>query len=464
MTYDMFIIVSLVSILGAVGLLAWMIDSGVSEKFQTVFKYSLFGLMAGIMGLFFMIDDDSDFNYADWKPSQKDNVSKKGGGMNLGGGPGGGGKMVLEDNGAGEAVELEIAESGAGGSGMPSLGEDELLEEMEEEAPPPEEELIVADSDCAECPEVVRIKPGVALLGNPVQTISGGARSGPASRFPMIRPFDIGQYEVTVGQFQAFVDETGYQPSNSCRIGASVQLGRSFRNPGYEPDPSHPAVCVSWMDAVKYTAWLSRKTGKPYRLPTEVEWEFAARAGRTDRFQTGPAMKPEAANFRTKNIDRKPGLMPVGSFPANANGMHDVHGNVWEMTYDCASPKYLPEGRPTEDAKANCTKRIVKGGAWYSPVNQVGFSMRAAVGTDFANNGIGFRIVREVPRKGPGEQRRRREDGTPSVMSGGEGLSDAEIGAAWERHGERLERMRDMSKKFLKIMGKEVPDTNAPPI
>lgn len=131
-------------------------------------------------------------------------------------------------------------------------------------------------------------------------------------------------------------------------------------------------MCVSWGDAQAYVKWLSGKTGAEYRLLSEAEWEYVARAGTTTAYNTGPRISTDQANFdgrltfngSSRGIFRGQ-TAPVGSFVANPFGLHDVHGNVWEWVYDCANNSY--RGRP-KDGQAwrsgDCSHRIVRGGSW----------------------------------------------------------------------------------------------------
>ncbi len=373
-SFNVFIIIALVAVLGGVGLLAWMIDAGVSEKKKTYFQMGLFGLFAGVVGLFFMIEDDSEFAYNYQKPD-KTQVIKDKGGM----------------SGADTVIEEGAAPQGGGdigtGAGDLSTAEGEDDESL----------AAKGERDCDVCPVVVKIEPGTALLGAAMQHTAGSAVTGPATRKGLSRPYDIGKYEVTVGQFEAFVKETGYTPSTKCRIGKAFVEGADFRSPGFKQNSQHPAVCVSWTDAQHYSEWLSLKAGRVYRLPNEIEWEYAARGGVTSRYLV-PAGEITAkdANFAEPNGPRATGTKPVGVFAANANHMHDVHGNAWEFTGDCWSRVYATKEQDKENTGWDCSKRIVKGGAWFSPPERLDLAIRAGVRSDMASNGIGFRVVREA--------------------------------------------------------------------
>jgi formylglycine-generating enzyme required for sulfatase activity len=177
--------------------------------------------------------------------------------------------------------------------------------------------------DCADCPEMVAIPAGRFLMGSPPDEPGRRENEGP-QRDVSVRAFAIGRYEVTVAEFTQFTHETGHGWPGDC-----------FRT--YMQDATHPAACVSWNDAKAFVAWLAARTGQPYRLPSEAEWEYAARAGTTTAFHVGPTITAEQANFDGKGPYSGPRIgtfrqstTPVGSFPPNVFGLHDMHGNVWE--------------------------------------------------------------------------------------------------------------------------------------
>lgn len=367
LSFDTFIIISLVTVLAVVGLLAWMIDAGISEKKKAIFKYSLFGLLACFMGLFFMIEDDTEFEYGGWEKQAKNGQRQS---------------RSFAD-GAGGVTEYQEGGGPSGGGGEGNIA---VVPEDKDALKP----------DCDKCPEMVKIKPGTALLGAPLTVVSGSAATAPADRISVVRGYAIGKYEITVGEFAAFVKETGYKPSQACRIGPTTVRGATFQSPGFKQDKDYPVVCVSWTDANFYTDWLSQKSGRVYRLPTEVEWEFAARGGVTSRFLTGGEISSARANFADPLGEKRSKAIAVGSFDPNPNKMYDVHGNVWEFTNDCWSRGYYRHNSAQGADQQSCSKRIVKGGSWFSSADQMDLAMRAAIKSTMASNGIGFRVMREA--------------------------------------------------------------------
>lgn len=246
--------------------------------------------------------------------------------------------------------------------------------------------------DCPDCPEMVVVPAGWFMMGVAPEEEEREAlaeafrnRSEPRRRVD-VRSFSAGKYEVTRGQYRVFAEATGRR-SDGCHvwggIGFEFDHTRDWRNPGYVQDDRHPVVCVSWDDAGAYVRWLSNKTGKDYRLLTEAEWEYAARAGTTTMRYWGDdgnmacrhanggdlataARVPGAREWTLAPCnDQHAYTAPVGSYPANAFGLHDMLGNVWEWTQDCWNETYA--GAPTDGTAwsvGNCSMRAVRGGSW----------------------------------------------------------------------------------------------------
>ncbi|MDR3437902.1 formylglycine-generating enzyme family protein [Telmatospirillum sp.] len=259
--------------------------------------------------------------------------------------------------------------------------------------------------DCPECPEMVAIPGGRFAMGSPSGERGRYDAEGPqhAVSVPAIA---VGRYDVTVQEFATFVKATGYD-GGAC----DWPSGTSWRSSGFIP--ADPVVCVSWHDANAYIDWLNARvhglpsgsTGLkgPYRLPTEAEWEYAARAGtRTSRWW-GDGIGTGNANCNgcgSRWDDKQ--LSPVGSFPPNPFGLYDMLGNVWQWTEDCWNENY--EGAPADGrawTSGDCGKRVLRGGSWS---NLPTFLRSAARNRDSADNRsfdfasyAGFRVVRELP-------------------------------------------------------------------
>ena len=214
--------------------------------------------------------------------------------------------------------------------------------------------------DCAECPEVVWLPQGESQMGES----SGGRRYVTSIDYPLA----VGRFEVTFAEWDACVT------AGECR--------RRPRDSGWGRG-RQPVIDISWSDARQYAAWLSRKTGKTYRLLTEAEWEYAARAGTDARYWWGNEARAGAANCNdcgTRWDGRRPA--PVGSFAANPFGLHDMYGNVWEWVEDCSY-----------DCAAGDV-RVVRGGAWQGPARAMHSAARSALPSGYHDNRVGLRIAR----------------------------------------------------------------------
>ena len=199
-------------------------------------------------------------------------------------------------------------------------------------------------------PEMVEIPGGRFRMG----CVSGKSCDGDEKPVyeVRIRPFMLSKYEVTFEEYDYFANETGFRQAR--QVWGRGQL---------------PVINISWYDAVAYTEWLSARTGEPYRLPTEAEWEYAARAGSTTQYSWGDEVGDNRANCDgcgSRWDDTK--AAPVGSFSANAWGLHDMHGNVQEWVQDCWNGNY--RAAPTDGSareSGDCEERVLRGGSWNFP-------------------------------------------------------------------------------------------------
>ena len=245
--------------------------------------------------------------------------------------------------------------------------------------------------DCTDCPLMVVIPGGAFTMGSPASEEDRRSAEGPQHRVTISNSFAVGKFEVTFNEWDACVNDSGCSGHSPSDRG----WGRGNR----------PVINVSWDEAKTYVAWLSRKTGHQYRLLSESEWEYVARAGTTGPFHFGSTISTDQANYNgdyfygsgRKGVDRQKTL-PVGSFPSNAFGVHDVHGNVFEWVEDCWHDSYA--GAPG-DGRAwtwggSCAKRVLRGGSW----NKKPWDLRAAI--RFWNLAvvrffdIGFRVARTL--------------------------------------------------------------------
>ena len=253
--------------------------------------------------------------------------------------------------------------------------------------------------DCPTCDLMQVIPPGHFFMGSPANESGRQASEGPRHRVAIVRPFAIGVYDVTVAEYRRFVTATGYAPKNPrC----------DWRHPSVRrhmiQTPEDPVVCVDWEDARAYLRWLSRVSEHPYRLPTEAEWEYAARAGSTTARPWGPDPDSNHANTGTDKCcgpqvskgDRWLYTSPVGSFPPNAFGLFDVIGNVWQWTMDCGSSDYSHPATSVPHANA-CATHIIRGGGWFHSPEVARSAMRIADDSGLRVPDIGFRVARSLP-------------------------------------------------------------------
>jgi formylglycine-generating enzyme required for sulfatase activity len=261
--------------------------------------------------------------------------------------------------------------------------------------------------DCSDCPELTVIPKGSFSMGSPIVEAGRSQEEGPVHTVAL-EHFVLGRFPVTTKQFAAFLTETGYSLPKSCLIhagGRFVNSGYSFFNPGFQQDETHPAVCVSWYDALAYVSWLSQKTGKNYRLPSESEREYATRAGTSTPYSFGNSISTDLANYDpdimavSTSPPRPKGTLPVASFLPNAFGLYQMHGNIAEWTQDCWNNSY--NGAPSDGSAftaGDCSRRVLRGGAWGGNNAALRSAYREATGAGERYFSVGFRVAREVDR------------------------------------------------------------------
>jgi formylglycine-generating enzyme required for sulfatase activity len=197
-----------------------------------------------------------------------------------------------------------------------------------------------------------------------------------------VRPFRMGKFEVTFDQYDAFARATGRL------LPGDEGWGRAGR----------PAIHVSWQDAQAFIAWLNEGGKRRFRLPSEAEWEYAARGGTTTPYYWGDKPDPNFANGSANTgADKWTDTAPVGQFPANAFGLHDMLGNVWELVADCRHPTY--DGAPTDGSArvdGDCDSRIARGGNYGSTTRGLQAAARGAAGETFDSMGLGFRLAEDA--------------------------------------------------------------------
>jgi formylglycine-generating enzyme required for sulfatase activity len=234
--------------------------------------------------------------------------------------------------------------------------------------------------DCQDCPEMVIAPPGSFMMGSPEP--ERGKFERPQRMVRIAKPFAVGRFAVTFAEWDVCVEAGGcggYKPKDE-------GWGRNDR----------PVINVSWDDAKAYVAWLSKKTGMTYRLLSEAEREYAARAGTTTYFWWGSSITPNQANYSGSLQDRQKTL-PVKSFRPNPWGLYQVHGNVWEWVEDCWHGSF--DGAPPDGSvwtSGDCRNRVSRGGSWYIIAEDLRSAIRRRQHTFMRSFDIGFRVARTL--------------------------------------------------------------------
>jgi formylglycine-generating enzyme required for sulfatase activity len=279
--------------------------------------------------------------------------------------------------------------------------------------------------DCSNCPELAVVPAGRLLMGSPRDEIRRGDDendvNGNQVELAVPNSLAVGRFAVTRREFAAFLSETNQSMASGCVLwnddsGWKLDAARSWNSPGFEQTDTHPATCVNWEDAKAYVGWLSKKTGKSYRLLSEAEREYVTRAGTTTPFWWGPSISPNQANYigtETYNEGSKKGeyrrkTMPVDSFPPNRWGLYQVHGNVWEWVEDCYHKNYSGMPPAMKDGAApwitECEKRtsslddyrVLRGGAWNNLPQALRSATRLREPAAARYNSVGFRVARTL--------------------------------------------------------------------
>lgn len=257
----------------------------------------------------------------------------------------------------------------------------------------------------AQGPELVVLRAGRFQMGSPeherkIAMAAGAqknwlARETPQHWVGIARPFAMGRYPVTVGEWRVFARATGWQPDGDVDWAA----------PGFPQSDMHPVVGVSWVDAQRYLAWLAESTGQRYRLPSEAEWEYACRAGTKTAFSFGDSIGTDLANYDGNFTwnggargEYRRGTTPVTQFAPNPWGLHDMHGNVWEWVQDVMHDSY--EGAPLDGSAweegGDRARRILRGGSWLYNPRYLRSALRNGFSAVMSNDIVGFRVVREL--------------------------------------------------------------------
>jgi formylglycine-generating enzyme required for sulfatase activity len=237
-------------------------------------------------------------------------------------------------------------------------------------------------SDGGGLPQLVVVPAGRFLLGSPDAEPGHESNESPQREIVLARPFALGRTAVTFAQWDAFAAETGEA------LPSDEGWGRDDR----------PVVNVSWHDAQRYVAWLHQCTGQPYRLASEAEWEYAARAGTVRPYYWGEAIGIGNANCVGSGCAfGGRATMPVARFAPNPFGLFDMLGNVWEWTEDCWNEFYIR--RPLDGTAwraGDCERRVLRGGSWRDPSRLARAAARNRNAAELRGSDTGFRVARDL--------------------------------------------------------------------
>ncbi len=276
--------------------------------------------------------------------------------------------------------------------------------------------------DCALCPQMVVVPAGSFTIGSPPDEPGREPDEGPQRRIMLAEPFAVSRFEITRGEYEAFVRATDRPLRRGC-LTDRAKLGEwaphpdtTLRDPGFPQQDNHPALCVSWDDAQAYVAWLNARTDGGYRLLSEAEWEYVARAGTTTAFPWGAGADTGCADANlgdatmhgryAKVLDDYPlaacrdgalNTAPVGSYRANGFGLYDLIANAGEWVDDCVTTSYdrLPADG-SADRTGDCSRRIVRGGSWGSQIKDTRVANRTRYPASHVDDSIGIRVAKTL--------------------------------------------------------------------
>ncbi|MES1219094.1 MAG: formylglycine-generating enzyme family protein [Bacteroidota bacterium] len=281
--------------------------------------------------------------------------------------------------------------------------------------------------DCQSCPEMIVIPAGSFMMGAPPDDSMRYDEEGPVHRVT-IHQFAVAKFDITTGQWAAFASAT-HRPSHKGCLAAALEFDStaSWCHPGFMQEENHPVVCLSWDDVQDYLQWINKQAGGKYRLLTEAEWEYAARAGTATTFPWGTTPDRDYANYGNDSCcsgfssgkDQWVYTSPVDAFPPNQFGLYDMNGNVLQFVQDCFSPSYtkLPVNGyaynvntqlkmsgdlAVMNATNSCDYRMLRGGDWGDPPRMIRSAFRNWVAPPgftihtYRSSGLGFRIAKTL--------------------------------------------------------------------
>jgi formylglycine-generating enzyme required for sulfatase activity len=254
--------------------------------------------------------------------------------------------------------------------------------------------------------EFLPVEGGEFTMGDALGV--GTAKERPA-HMVSVSDFYLGRTEVTTAQFRAFADESGYL-TEAERAGSVLEIdarmntfvrreGLSWTNPGFEQTADSPAVWISWNDADAFVRWLAGKTGRPFRLPTEAEWEFAARQRGGALLWSGTNSDAEVGDYAWYALNSSAQTHPVGEKKPNSLGLFDMSGNSWEWCGDWQVPYRSSDQRTVDPAgPAQGKYKALRGGSWRVGSHVIRATYRNGYSPGYSHSSIGFRVA--LPRDG----------------------------------------------------------------
>jgi formylglycine-generating enzyme required for sulfatase activity len=274
--------------------------------------------------------------------------------------------------------------------------------------------------ECSNCSEMVVVPAGEFTMGAPPTQEGRYDNQGPQHLVKFAKPFAVAIYDVTRRQYREFLKTTGHQQKSGCDIANpegkwTFDPRLNWENTGFPQSENDPVLCVSWEDAQSYIEWINeqlpaseRSGGRgPYRLMSEAEWEYSARAGSSTTYYWGPRASHDFANYGLDQCgpcgpaiggrDRWLFTSPVGSFPPNRFGLYDMSGNAWTFVADCDNENY--DRAPTDGSPlltGNCKERMVRGGGWEDGLHYLQLTNRWPSPADKNSPQITFRLARDL--------------------------------------------------------------------
>ena len=384
MSFETLIVIALLIVTGC---LVLGLETGILEKYKGYVAGLLVVLVTSAIGLFLLNDSRGKIDWGDPIKAEKAKSKKK--------------KKHIESSDGGGDDPREAKENGKGGedgsqNSRENSGDPSEVSVVKKRDKPKNSKPIRKFKDCDECPQMVVIDAGEFRMGSPDKEYGHRYYEAPVTAISISREFAVSQMEIANWQYAAFIKATGHRSNNECVVEGVQTAGANYRRPGFSRENDFPVVCVSWHDAKAYVAWLNKKTSGGYRLLSEAEWEYAARAGSKGSFATKHGISSYEANFSAETKTPK----AISDFAPNEFGLHNMHGNVSEWVEDCWHDTYQKRPKDAqpwlEQHEGDCKSRVHRGGAWPSDVTEIRSAARNYESLAIAHNTIGIRVAKDM--------------------------------------------------------------------